>query len=272
MVTATSNTPNSSPAGILLSTTTPSVSSNSFTQQLAAALEQYLGQTGNQAGLEIDIQPSQSQNSGGSQFLVTVKTASPAPAAATPAASASASPAVHASAVPQGTPAPQSSPGVQSVTANDSTPSGDGSGDTSAYGTAPAGYQNIPFGDSFTTVPTLDTEIAANNKETAIMAKINPDSITNGVATSQAGDPMNGQTVPGGTMKWNDLTQDQQLACQYAMLCGLPKGQSMDQFLGNYAGPKAWWNASYNNPNMFGTPPAAGSVTAYQTPYIDPSA
>jgi hypothetical protein len=163
------------------------------------------------------------------------------------------------------------------VTAADSTPSSSGN-PSSSYtegglgGAPPPGYVNIPFGNSFSTVPTLDNEIAAANKSTSIMARINPDSITNGMASAEPGDPMKGQTVSGGTMKWDDLTQDQQLANQYAMLCGLPPGQSMDQFLSSYAGPKAWWNASYNNPDMFGTPPAAGSVTAYQTPYIDPSA
>ncbi|MBZ5632809.1 MAG: hypothetical protein LAO55_06720 [Acidobacteriia bacterium] len=45
----------------------------SFTEQLTAALEGYLAQSGNSSNLEIDIQASQSQNSGVRQFIVTVK-------------------------------------------------------------------------------------------------------------------------------------------------------------------------------------------------------
>src|SRR5450631_2059960 len=52
---------------------TPSGSSTSFTDQLAAALEGYLAQSGNGSKLQIDIQTTQSQDSGVRQFLVTVK-------------------------------------------------------------------------------------------------------------------------------------------------------------------------------------------------------
>lgn len=74
--------------------------SASFAQQLAATLEAYLNQGGNAGAIEIDINPSQSQNSGDRQFIVTIKspTASimpgaaaqpvvPAPAPATPSSS-----------------------------------------------------------------------------------------------------------------------------------------------------------------------------------------
>ena len=60
-------------AGIYSQPTTPSGSTSSFTDQLAAALEGYLAQSGKNSNLEIDIQTTQSQDSGGSQFLVTVK-------------------------------------------------------------------------------------------------------------------------------------------------------------------------------------------------------
>ena len=60
-------------AGIAPQQTTPSGSATSFTDQLAAALEGYLAQTGSSANLEIDIQTTQSQVSGARQFIVTVK-------------------------------------------------------------------------------------------------------------------------------------------------------------------------------------------------------
>ena len=83
-------------AGLSPHQTTPSGSKDSFTQQLTSALEGYLAQSGNGSHLEIDIQNTQSQDSGVRQFLVTVKnpdratgqTAAPARSAPTaPAAS-----------------------------------------------------------------------------------------------------------------------------------------------------------------------------------------
>jgi hypothetical protein len=59
-------------AGLTPQQTTPSGSTASFTDQLAAALEGYLAQSGNSSNLEIDIQTTQSQNSGVRQFIVTV--------------------------------------------------------------------------------------------------------------------------------------------------------------------------------------------------------
>jgi hypothetical protein len=83
--------------GIFPQPTTPSGSIGSFTDQLAAALEGYLAQSGQSSNLEIDIQTTKSQDSGVSQFLVTVKnpdSASGTPAdVAVPAASAQAVPA-----------------------------------------------------------------------------------------------------------------------------------------------------------------------------------
>ena len=67
-------------AGLSPQQTTPSGSMASFTDQLAAALEGYLAQSGNGSNLQIDIQTTQSQNSGVRQFLVTVKNPDSAPA------------------------------------------------------------------------------------------------------------------------------------------------------------------------------------------------
>jgi hypothetical protein len=60
-------------AGLSTLQTTPSASTDSFTQQLASALEGYLAKSGNSSNLQIDIQTTQSQDSGVRQFLVTVK-------------------------------------------------------------------------------------------------------------------------------------------------------------------------------------------------------
>jgi len=76
-------------SGLSAPQTTPSGSTDSFTEQLISALEGYLGKSSPSSNLEIDIQKTQSQDSGVRQFLVTVKTPDSAPAqsavAATPA-------------------------------------------------------------------------------------------------------------------------------------------------------------------------------------------
>src|SRR5260221_1778022 len=56
----------------------------SFAQQLAAAIQNYLGSTTSGAGIHIDIVPNGSQNSGTRQFVVTV-TDPAAPPATVPA-------------------------------------------------------------------------------------------------------------------------------------------------------------------------------------------
>ena len=88
---------------------TSSGSTASFTDQLAATLEGFLHQSANGSHLEIDIQTTQSQDSGVRQFLVTVKDpATTAGSGQTPAqsssiaadASAAASPTTATSAPP----------------------------------------------------------------------------------------------------------------------------------------------------------------------------
>jgi hypothetical protein len=74
-------------AGLSPQQTTLSESADSFLSQLTSALEGYLAQSGNNSSLEINIQPTQSQDSGTSQFLVTVTNPSSAPAPAVTAAS-----------------------------------------------------------------------------------------------------------------------------------------------------------------------------------------
>jgi len=107
-------------AGLSHPQTTPSGSTSSFTDQLAAALEGYLAQSGNGSNLEIDIQSTQSQNSGVRQFIVTVKNPAGAPAQASSTASASANP--PASSAPASS--PQASAGQAAVHAASPAPAG----------------------------------------------------------------------------------------------------------------------------------------------------
>jgi hypothetical protein len=69
-----------------VSAATPAPSISSFTEQLAAALEDYLNQSGTGSHYEIDIDASQGQDPGTRQFVVTLKDPIPVAApAATPA-------------------------------------------------------------------------------------------------------------------------------------------------------------------------------------------
>ena len=87
-------------AGLSPDQTTHSGSTASFTDQLAAALEGYLAQSGNASNLEIDIQATQSQNSGVRQFIVTVKNPVSASGQSAAAASTSGAPPASAPSVP----------------------------------------------------------------------------------------------------------------------------------------------------------------------------
>jgi len=90
MFSSINGTPSSSVLlGVSPQDATPSGSTDSFTQQLTAAIEQYLGQSGGSSNMEIDIQSTGSQNSGSSQFLVTVTNPSSTGQPAASAASAS---------------------------------------------------------------------------------------------------------------------------------------------------------------------------------------
>lgn len=226
MVSATGATSFTGVADTLFSTTTPSVSSDSFTQQLEAALEQYLKQSGGNTQLEINIQPSQSQESGTSQFLVTV-TQQPATTPSAPAAStATATPASAAPSTASSAPTAQDAPPEQFVT--------------------------VPFGNGYSNVPTLATELANQNAmmESTMMT---PAAILNQDLVSQAGDPMAGQPVPDTNLNWDDLTQDQRVAYMYATNVGLPQGQTMQQYLESNVGPSIMANAPSDDPTLFGT-------------------
>lgn len=225
MVSATNAAQLSSVADTLFSatpsTTTPSVSSSSFMQQLEAALEQYMSQSGNGTQLQINIQPAQSQDSGASQFLVTVSTPSSAPASTS-------------------TPTTPTSATDTSATS------------APAASDPPPAYVSVPFGNGFSTVPTLATELAQQDAmmESTMMT---PAAILNQDQVSQAGDPMAGQTVADTNLNWDDLTQDQRVAYMYATNVGLPQGQTMTQYLESNMGPSIMANAPSDDPTLFGT-------------------
>jgi hypothetical protein len=205
-------------AQTLLSARTPSVSSSSFAQQLEAALEQFMGQSGNGSHLEIDIRPAAgTQSSGASQFLVTVTTA---PAAVSPA--------------PAGIP---SAAAASSVAAASSAP-------------AASDTAQVTFGNSTITIPSLSAEIA-NQDRNLRSPLMTPDAIL-GEDQCEQECPWAQQPIDGTNLKWDDLTQDQQLAIGYGADWGYPAGQTMQQYLDAHVGPHIMANAPANNPYLFG--------------------
>jgi hypothetical protein len=218
MVSATNSAQPGVAAGLLFSGATSVGSIDSFAQQLAATLEQYLGQSANGSGIQLNIQPQSSQNPGDGQFLVTATT-QPVAAAVAPHAVAGAT-----------------DPNQVSL------------GNTS-QDSPPNDYVSVPFGTGTTIVPTLATVLA---RENAAMAMMSPAAIQNQDAVTLAGDPMKGVSIPGTNMKWDDLTQDQQLAYEYAMNYGMPSGQAMQDYLNANLGPRTMANAPCSNPAKFG--------------------
>lgn len=205
-------------------TPTASVSTIPFMQQIETVLEKYLNQSGNPSALKIEIQPAPSQNSGTRQFLVTIQ-----PPAAVSGSSEKLAAATEPLALAPTAPAPAQ-------------------GNVSA--TPPQNYVNVPFGNGVSTVPTLAVELAAQYAmmQSPMMTRA---AILNQDKVSAAGDPMAGQTVQDTTLKWDDLTQAQQLAYMYASNYGLPQGQTMQQFLEANVGPHIMANAPSTNPMLF---------------------
>lgn len=87
MVQSTSGIQSSNAANEFILNATPSLGTTDFAQQLLTAIEGLLQNSENGSKFEIDITPSQGQNSDGSQLTVTVKNTSAASAA--PSSSAS---------------------------------------------------------------------------------------------------------------------------------------------------------------------------------------
>jgi hypothetical protein len=215
MVSATPSA-QANPASILLSAPASTASVNSFAQQLATTLEQYLSQSRNGSQLELDIQPasgpSTEQDSSSSQFLITVRT-------------------------------------PLSVDPNSSAASQTPSSLSQAASTPADEYVQVPFGNSM-----INSAYACNR--TGAPARrdggMPPAAILQQDKVSAAGDPMAGQTIQGTNHNWDDLTQDQQLAYIYAMNYGVPGSQTMQAYLDANVGQHIMANAPCKHPMMFG--------------------
>jgi hypothetical protein len=195
-------------------------STNSFTDQLLSALDSFLGQAGNGSQIQITLQPEQGQNSGASQYLVTLT----APSTATNTSAETA--------------------------ASASTAAASGSSNTPASSVTPAVSQNLatPAAALTTTyegmpITTLQDQIQQMEDSWAVLT---PQQVAFQLANAAGtgGGPA-AATVPGTTLTFGDLTQTQQLAYQYASAYGTG-GASMQDFLTQNAGPDLPWNLSYN--------------------------
>jgi hypothetical protein len=240
MIYPTANVQSANGANTIFSGVTSSAPTTSFAQQLATALEQYLGQAGNGTQLEIDIQPAASQDSATGrqdsatgQYVVTVTTPQSSSSTGISATSTSST---------------STSSTTTSSTGADATPA---TQDTSSENQE-SGMVTIPFGTGTTTVPTLATELANFNTEAANM-NLSSSQILAEDALTEQGDPFAGMTIPGTNLSWENLTQNQQVAYMYAMDYGMPAGESMQDYLAANVGPQTMANAPNADPTMFGT-------------------
>jgi hypothetical protein len=218
MISALAPGADTSRSNTILTAPISTVSTTSFAQQLASALEQFIGNSQNGSQFELDIQPSSNHSTAGSQFVVTVKAISPATQTAPPTSMQSAG---------SGTADP-----VQPISS----------------GTAASDTVQVPFGIGTTTVPSLSKVMAQQEAEMAVMT---PAAILNQDRVSAAGDPMAGVTIPGTNFNWDKMTQEQQLAYIYASNYGLPASQNMQDYLNSNFGPHIMANAPCNNPMLF---------------------
>jgi hypothetical protein len=238
MVSSTTNASNALADSISPNTTSSSISATaadsttSFSQQLLTALESFLGQSG--SGSQISI-TDEGQNSGASQYLVTLT----APTAATPAAATPAS--LTTSAV-----TPASASPAQLLTPAVSFGSAEGMAVTALQG------QMQSLQDSWSSLTPSQVAFQLAN-----------------AAGTGGGAPT--ATVPGTTLTFGDLNQVQQLAYQYGTNYGTD-GLSMQDFLTQNAGPNTPWNLSYNqiqaNPDIQA---AAGQSSQLQAISMPPN-
>lgn len=121
MVQATSGIQSSNSANDLIFNGTPSVGAADFAQQLMTAIEGLLQKSGNGSQLEIDITPSQGQNSASSQLTVTVKGVS-TPTSTAPAATPSTTQATPVTLMSSVTPTSTSKAASSTTPAATSTP------------------------------------------------------------------------------------------------------------------------------------------------------
>lgn len=121
----------------------------------------------------------------------------------------------------------------------------------------------VPFGTSTTNPTTLSSLQAYTNYQNSNPYLSSPSYQQTQNVVAAAGDPMYGQTVPGTSLAWNDLTNSQKIAYTYATNYGTG-GMSMTDFLNANAGdPNAAGNQSYSkmgiNPSQFSNVTSAGA-------------
>ena len=240
MVSSTSNVSNALTDSITLNTatanggTSSTNSTNSFTEQLLSALESFLGQAGNGSQVQITVQPEQGQNSGDSQYVVTLTS----PSASSTGAEAASTSAAHV-------------PATAAATQGLATPAATIPTTTS--------YQGMP-------VTTIQEQIQQMENSWAVLT---PQQVAFQLANASGtvgGSPT--ATVPGTSLTFGDLNQTQQLAYQYATAYGTGN-TSMQDFLTQFAGPELPWNLSYNqiqaNPDIMAAAESpGGSATTIQ--------
>jgi len=238
MVTQTSSALNSTAPSFTFNAPTSSVSTDSFTQELAAALESAIQQSGGSGQFDISIKPTQGQNSDGSQFVVTVTAPQ---AAATPTTASTASELMGAtSSTAKASASPLSSQSTSSTktAAVDST---SGTGSTSPSDDGPSLLPTVPDGGA--SAPGFQNAMQQFENDWSVL---NPQQVAFQLANAAGtGGGVPTDMVPGTTIAFGDLTQTQQFAYQYAANYGTA-GDSLQDFLLQNAGPQTAWNLSYN--------------------------
>jgi hypothetical protein len=219
---------NSTPSA---NSTTSANSTSSFSQELLSALDSFLGQSGNGSQVEIAVQPEQGQNSGASQFLVTLTTPATDAAAAAPVTSFFSTSVAAAGASSASAASTTSTASTSSTTSTTSTGSAGSTGpavvgQTEGMLATPLQTELQSFQDSWSSL--TPSEIAFQ--------------LANAAGTG-GGPPT--ATVPGTNLTFGDLNQTQQIAYQYGTDFGTG-GLSMQDLLTQSAGPDAPWNLSYN--------------------------
>lgn len=239
MVSRTTSALNSTAQSFTFNTPTTSDSTDSFTQELAAALESYLQQSGGSGQFDISIQPAQGQNSDSGQYVVTV---SAPQTAATPSTASTSSELMGAtsSAANVATASSVSSQSTTPVTA-DTEDSTSGTGSASSTGGGSALLPTVPDGGA--SAPGFQSALQQFENDWSVL---NPQQVAFQLAnTAGTGGGVPTDMVPGTTIAYGDMTQTQQFAYQYALNYGTG-GDSLQDFLTQNVGPQTSWNLSYN--------------------------
>ncbi len=236
MVSRTTSALNSTAQSFTFNTPTTSDSTDSFTQELATALESYLQQSGGSGQFDISIQPAQGQNSDSGQYVVTVTAPQ---AAATPSTTSTSSELMGATSSAANVVSTSSASG-QSTTAI-TADTEDSTSSTSSSGGGSAMLPTVPDGGA--SAPSFQNALQQFEND---WSALNPQQVAFQLANAAGtggGNPTD--TVPGTTIAYGDMTQTQQFAYQYALNYGTG-GDSLQDFLTQNAGPQTSWNLSYN--------------------------